>query len=349
MNLKTQYFLYSLCLSILLLSACTSTTQLQVLQPAAFALPEDIETVATVNRSLPQKGFSNALEGLISGESIGQDRSGRRRAIEGLSDGLTRTPRFNVKFTSIEMKGRGDNRFPLPLSWKTVDSICQAYGADMVASLEKYDSDVSRIFSTTQTTRKDEDGNEYIETVVDAEMESTVHLGWRLYDPKRRQILDEFDIYEVQEAGASGGSEAEARNNLPDNYIVVNETSYGAGRRYGMRIAPTWVEVNREFYAKAKKDALMERAGRLARARKWEQAAETWKKLIAAGGDDKVLGKAAFNLAVASEALGHLEIAEDWARKAYTDYGFKRARRYQEMLRMRIYDQGILQEQLGSR
>ena len=86
----------------LLIIACKPATQLQVIKPAAINLPDHINVLATIDRSKPSSGFVDVLEGGVTGESIHQDRDGRRRALEVLSTTLTRTPRFEVIHTGLE-------------------------------------------------------------------------------------------------------------------------------------------------------------------------------------------------------------------------------------------------------
>ena len=86
-----------------LFGSCMKSTSLTVLQPAQMTLPEHISTVAVVDRSKPSNGWLNVLEGLFTGEASGQDRRSREEAVRGLTDALTRTPRFTVKNTGIEI------------------------------------------------------------------------------------------------------------------------------------------------------------------------------------------------------------------------------------------------------
>jgi hypothetical protein len=68
------FFIYALFMGGIsfLLSACTASVPLRVLQPAMMKIPDHITTIAVVDRSKPAKGWLNVLEGLASGESIGQ-------------------------------------------------------------------------------------------------------------------------------------------------------------------------------------------------------------------------------------------------------------------------------------
>ncbi|RMG58844.1 MAG: tetratricopeptide repeat protein [Bacteroidetes bacterium] len=334
-------------------SGCMSSTSLEVLQPAAFALPAHISTIATVNRTRPANRVGNVLEGLITGEDIGQDRSGARRATEGLSDALTRTPRFNVVFTGIEMKGKGALGFPDPLPWSTIDSICQRYGSDAVATIEKFDSDIGYQTSSRQRTRKDKEGNETTYTEYNVDMHTRVTMGWRLYDPTQQRILDEIEVTEQMGWDRTGTSESQARNALPDARSTVDEVAYLNGQQYGMRIAPTWVRVRRQYYAKAKAKENpqiavdMAEATRFAKVDRWAEAARLWRPIAEDRRYPKAAGRAAYNMALASEWEGKLDLAIEWADKAYTQYGNGQARSYASLLRQRQRDQDRLREQMN--
>ena len=114
--MKPKFLLLFSAFSAILFSACSPTIPLQVLQPADMIVPEHIQTIVTVDRSKPEKGFSNFLEGLVTGEDIAQDREGRKAALQGLTDALSRTPRFTVKHSGVELIGsKGGNSFAAPL------------------------------------------------------------------------------------------------------------------------------------------------------------------------------------------------------------------------------------------
>ena len=63
--------------------------------------------------------------------------------------------------------------------------------------------------------------------------------------------------------------------------------------------------------------------------------------------DIKIRGYAAYNLALAAEVQGDLDVALDWAKKSYSDFRNKKALSYSRVLQQRIYDQARLKEQMG--
>ena len=349
--MKTRYYLPMLFLAGMSLQSCMQSTTLQVLQPADMRLPDHISTIATVDRSKPANGFVNVLEGLFTGESIGQDKRGRLKALDGLTHSLTRTPRFQVKPTDVELEGTNAGvNMAEPLPWPEIESICKQYGADAVLTIENYDTDAFVRTSSYLEKYKDKEGVERTRTKWRADANLGVTIGWRLYDPKTKIIEDEFSVHLDDSYTSYGDQESQARNNLADPVYRSFELSYRAGQRYGMRIAPVWVNVSRPFFSKGKSlhKEPMKQAARLAKAGKWDDASEIWTGLVSAA-DQKTAGRAAHNLAVASERMGRLEEALDWAEKAWTQYGNKTSRSYIGVLNQRINDDRKVKSQLPSR
>ncbi|HMO40027.1 MAG TPA: DUF6340 family protein [Saprospiraceae bacterium] len=347
--MKTNFLLAMGVLALFLLNACGSTTPLQVLQPAEMVVPDHIRVVATLDRSKPEKGFLNFLEGMISGEQIGQDRQGRRYALEGLTQALTRTPRFEVKHTGIELTGsRGGNSFAAPLEWAEVEQICRDYGADAIVTVETFDTDNSISYQEQRNKRKDKEGNEYTEIRYEARLDMVMRVGWRFYDPKTRVLQDEFTTISRAHDSQTDETRDKALRRLYSQTAITRTISYDAGTQYGMRIAPVWVTVYRTFYDKGKKDSRdqMQQAARFARADQWERAADIWRNVLRSAPDQKTAGRAAYNMAVANERAGLLDSALEWAQRAYTDFGNKTARDYIRTLQIRISDQERLRRQL---
>ncbi len=305
--LKKQLFLGFLALSaVLFLSSCMRTASMTVLQPAKFKLPEHIAKVAVVDRSKPSNGWLNVLEGAFTGESIGQDRASRQQAVAGLTDALQRTPRFKVINTGIEMEGsRAGVNLPAPLDWSEVERICADYQTDAVVTIESFDTD-NNVQTKRETTRsKDKKGNVTTTVRWNSRMSTSVRTGWRMYDPKTHAILDEYVTDDDASDTGSGDTERAAINNLPSPAKVSRRIAFICGQEYGMRIAPTYVQVQRQYYGKAKGyKGQMKNAARFAQSHDWDQAAAEWKAVEAhAKGyrNPKAAGRAAYNMAVAAE------------------------------------------------
>ncbi|MBU6340777.1 MAG: hypothetical protein KGS48_04725 [Bacteroidetes bacterium] len=347
--MRTPTTLFFLCL---LWCSCMRQASFTVLQPAQMTLPEHISKVAIVDRSKPSNGWLNVLEGLITGEAIGQDRQSRQEAVRGLEAALQRTPRFSVIRTGIEKSGsKAGVGMPPPLEWQEVEQICADYGANAVVTIESFDSDNHASTQRNENKRKDKNGKEYIEITYSARQRTGVTMGWRLYDPKSRIILDEYTTNDYLERNASGDTERNALGNLPAPVSVTRTVAYNGGSHYGMRIAPVYVRETRAYYPKAKgQKNQMKEAARLASAEKWESAAAIWKKIVDnPTNTPKTAGRAAYNMAVAAEVKGELDVALEWAEEAYTHFGNKKARGYIQTLKQRQNDERKVEGQMNKK
>ncbi|MEI6408564.1 MAG: DUF6340 family protein [Bacteroidota bacterium] len=349
---KTIQFAAYLLLSGLLFTSCMRSASLTVLQPAQMTLPAHISTVAVVDRSKPSNGWLNVLEGVLTGEAIGQDKQSRAEAVRGLTQSLERTPRFVVKPTGIEMTGsKAGHNLPAPLEWSEVERICADYGANAVVTIESFDSDNGASTKRSESKSKDKNGKEHIDITYDARQRTSVRMGWRMYDPKTQVIVDEFVTDDYLERTASGNTERAALSNLPSPVSVSRSVAFNGGMEYGARIAPVYVNISRSYYPKAKgvKDE-MKQGARFAQAGNWNGAAGVWQKI--ADRPDvtrKSAGKAAYNMAVACEMKGELELAMEWAQKAWTKFGNKQALGYIDALRMRQNDVRKVEGQMNNK
>ena len=158
-------------------------------------------------------------------------------------------------------------------------------------------------------------------------------------------IVDEFKSQDHQNFGGKGNSKKQAEANLPHKRQAVKETGFFAGNQYGYRIAPMWVRVSRSYYNKGNDD--LKKAARMARVNNWMGAVEIWKHMVDMSYDEKLAGRAAYNMALACEIEGKLQLGRTWAQKSYEDYNIKAGRTYARTLERRIADRERLKEQIG--
>jgi len=319
-----------------------------MLQSAEMKIPDHIQTIATVDRAKPAKNFNNILEGFVSGEDIGADRTGRMAAIDELASTLTRTPRFQVKSTGIELTGsKSGSRMEPPLPWSEIERLAKQYNVDAIITLEKFDSNRRVNVRDFDETYK-EDGVKKTRTVYEADMDMNVETGWRLYDVKKHIIIDEWNARAGKHFKKEGKSKKQAESYLPSYRRIVEDLGREAATIYAMRIAPIWVTVDRQFYTSGKgeyKDA-MKKAAKWAKADNWNKAIEIWRNIVEKA-DTKTAGRAAHNLAVAAERLGHLDLAIEWAQRAAAEFGNSKSKRYVRTLQMRKENDKRAQYQLS--
>ena len=337
------------CIALIItsLSSCvTSSVLVNVHRPADIAINKDIQNVVVVNRSRPSKDnlVGNIFEGLISGEDIGADRKGAEYCVEGLEGLLNDSERFSLKNEGgIELKGTGTSSFPIPLAWNEVKSIGGSYGGDALLVLETFDSDSRVLIGPPVARTRKIKGIKVKELRYPATLIVEVESGWRIYDVNKERIIDENKYKDIKEFNAWGSSAEEAQFNLPSKRLAIKQAGIHAGEKYGFRISPIWLKVNRPYYIGKHED--LKNARQYVRSGDWDTAIEIWLYLTE-NEDLKIANRAAFNMALASEIKGSLKTAIDWANKAQK-IGNKKAYNYINVLNSRLIDEEKLKQQLN--
>jgi hypothetical protein len=341
-----QLFLFFTLTLALGLGSCTRTVRLQVMRPADIDVPKDIQAIATANRYKPDKPNRvwNVLEGLVSGEGIGQDRRGAEACLEGLSNVLMVSPRFKFAQLAIDLRGTGTQNFPDPLPADEVKRLCELAKSDALVTIEAFDSDSKLDYGTRV---KKEKVNEVMSDVtyqtVNAGIRVTV--GWRMYRASDGAIVDQFRMIETINFNQEGRSRQEAESRLPNRDAMTRDIGRIVGDKYATRISPAIFWVNRDYFGKAKGAPEMKDAKKSAIINDWTNAAKIW-SIVSENPNPKTASKAMYNMAVASEVLGDLNNAIMWTEKAYK-MGLRRSLQYNGILRQRLIDQERLNNQLS--
>ena len=175
-----------------------------------------------------------------------------------------------------------------------------------------------------------------------ADMQTIVRTGWRIYDPAGMTMLDEFMNEESIMSNGRGVNPLAAVRALSGRKEAVREVSNRAGQEYAYRILPYRIRVYRDYFVKGSTN--FKSAKRKAQIGLWDEAGELWKKETA-NRDRKIAGRAYYNMAIISEINGNVDEALGWAQKAFGDYNIRQARDYVNILENRLYKIDMLKEQ----
>ncbi|MFW5793612.1 MAG: DUF6340 family protein [Bacteroidota bacterium] len=328
---------------ILIAASCTRTVYVPVQKPAAVYVGSHIQNLAIVNRSTPEDSkLSNATD-MLTGSLPGINKEAAHNAIEALYRNLQNSYRYeNVVRVAEEYKTPVLwGNWPPVLSWDEIEKICKKHDVDAVIVLESFDSNFLITDGSRKVTKKDSEGKESALREFYAEGVATVKLGFRMYDPARKEITDEHMFQHVKKWESTGNALQIVLGGLIDNNKAVNETAIVSGSVYANRISPQWQRVNREFYTKGRGNADFKIGVRRATVNDWEGAMEAWHKSVNSS-KRKTAGRSAYNLALMYEIMGDLETAKEWAQTAYIDYGIKKGRKYSNILQRRIREAELL-------
>jgi len=330
---------------VAMVSCKTNQLFLNVVEPAPVTIPSYIKSVGVINRSIPTDKTKalDVLDKALSLEGVNLDKDGAMESIRGLSDELMNNTSFNeVKTLSdIDFRTSALTDFPSPLTWEIVTKICNETKTDALFSLEKFDTDTHLNYSTRKVEMKTPLGNipglEH-----QADMETIIKTGWRIYDPGSKQILDEFIYNESVVFTGRGINPLLAAAALVNRKDAVNQVSNKAGHGYALRIIPYRLRVMRDYYVKGTNNFKI--AMRKARVGKWDEAGLLWEKETN-NPKSKIAGRACYNMGIINEINGDLDSALKWAQKSYEDTNNKLALRYVRILQNRQYKTNVLKMQ----
>jgi hypothetical protein len=315
------------------------------MRPSEIDVPKEIQYLATANRYKPDKPnrFLNVVEGLFSGEGIGEDKRGAEACLQGLSNVLMESPRYKYAQLNVELLGTGTANFPDPLSPTEVKRLCEIGKADALVTIEAFDSD-SKLDTRTGTRKETVNNVTRDVTIFTVNAGINVNVGWRMYRKSDGMIVDEFRMFETINFSRDGKSREDAISRLPNRDAMISEIGNIVGKKYASRISPIWLWVSRDYFGKVKNYPEMGEAVKLVRVENWEGAARIWNQL-SAGNDPKITKKAMYNMALACEVLGDLKRAVEWTEMSYKA-GLQKALTYNRILRQRVFEQERLNKQL---
>lgn len=340
--MKKHIFL--IVLACTMLSCKMNQLYLNVVEPAPVTIPSYVTKVGVIDRSrnTEETRFLDVAEKVLTLEGTNLDRDGAAESITGLAEELRNNNRFTeVKYVEMDFRTPNVSMFPVPLTWDIVEKVCRETGTDALFSLEKFDTDTKIGYATRRVELKTPLGNvpglEH-----QADMNTIVKTGWRIYDPAAKAILDEFIYDESIVFHGRGINPVAAAEALTGRKDAVKEVSNRAGHGYATRLIPYQIRVMRDYYVKGTGNFKI--AKRRARAGNWDGAGELWLKETE-NRKGKVAGRATYNMAIISEINGDVDAALGYARKAYEDYNTRPALRYLNILENRQYKNRILEQQ----
>ncbi|MFK8037873.1 MAG: DUF6340 family protein [Crocinitomicaceae bacterium] len=320
--------------------ACKQSVYLTITQPPAIYLTPDYTTASVVNRSVSSGKKSKIIDILEKGVTLegNLDVKGAEKTIQGLFDKLKANQQLEQLelLDSLKVLDGGINSFPVPLSWDEVEALCRGNNSRLLFSLEIYDTDTKVDYATTKTTQNTPLGPvpllRYTATVA-----TVIKMGWRIYDPSQKIILDEFRMSDQMTNTGSGLTPVNALAAVLNREQSVLNLSRLMAADYAERLLEHRIRVWRTYYKSGSNKLKMAR--RKAVINDWEGAAELWSQDMETAKKRKVIGRATYNMAIYEEVNGNLEKALEYAKKAYGDYNVKIARDYVVKLERRLNQQ----------
>ncbi len=306
--------LFWLVAAVLVLPGCRTYFDAQFLRPAEAEHPAHITRVQIVSSS--SQPLSNY-------------------ACDGLASSLNQSARYAVTDSVIAFRGKAAGRALALKNWNPIDSLCGINQANGLLWLRGIAID-----SNTAVANVGHEVERY-----SAERRVAIRYRWLFLDPLNQQVVDEYRGARDTVIFAVDSISNRAVEGLPSSKAMAQKMLLESGLLYGNRIAPQWQPVGRYYYRTGSK--LMRLGAKSADEGDWENAQMYWQAdALSEGGREIRKGKAAFNLAVASEMLGHPAEAVRWAQISHYEYGQYDAGTYILLLRKRLLDSYYIRGQM---
>ncbi len=333
-----------------LLTSCGATDRLTlgVNEPAIVHLPSDVRSVGIINRSVPSKGNNtlDKIDKILSAEGLNLDKKGAEAAISSLASELSVIKNFeDIKIIDdVEEVKKGLAVLPATLSWDLVERICEENQVDVIFSLAFYDTDTKADYKITTMKLPNSFGVDVDLPAQEVTLVTHVTNGWRIYDPQTKEVVDEHLFNKNMTFRGKGINPMKAIEAVASRNETVQEYSRNVGIAYAERLIPRTRRIARDYYVRGSDNFKIAR--RRAQAGDWQGAAELWERELT-NPKEKIAGRAHYNMAISNEINGDLEKAIQFASKSYTDYRTNIALDYVNILKYRVRQNRVLDQQLA--
>ena len=311
----------SLCL---LFFSCISirNLEIEVAVLPEFPLSDDVQSIVLINRSMNmlfQNTPSDSLEKILVKnemhlDSIFRDSIACDTIMHVAARELFNSGRFDVVIPKNENIYRNDSDdIRNPLDIKTIDRLCQEYNADAVLVLETF----SERFVTKYNYQI---FNYNYPESFGARTDIKYKSEWRLYRPDNMKPALRFQIGDSIFWEGNSSTLRDVYDQMPHVKESLLGGAMAAGSNLASHISPKWVSRTRNFFSTGIKE--IDLAIPLIYNNKWDEATSIWSK-YANIVSKRIRAKVEFNLALASEMNGNLDLAIDWGLKSYkTHYNY---------------------------
>lgn len=330
----------------IVLGSCTSLKNIGIevaVQPE-FPIADDIQSLVLLNRSMTSR-FTNSkadtLEKILIRnkmimDTVFQDSIAADTVIQVSAVALFESGRFDVVVPKVRNIERNDNTENVkPLSPGFVNDLCKDFNVDAALILERFIEKLD-----TKYYLNTNEGTYYETKEYSAATDITFFTEWRLYRPDTIKPVVRFQIGDSIFWKAASFSLEELFSQMPRTKSALVGGGIAAGLKMAGSISPKWINQTRYYYLTGKKE--IDAAVPLIKGNKWEEAETIWTK-YATISSKSTRSKVEFNLALAAEMNGDLDLAIEWGLKSFKTKYSKAAEVY-----LKTLDNKLKQEQKQS-
>lgn len=319
---KTKIVSCFLLVFVLCITACRTTHNMssisvEILKPALFALPEDIDTIAVFNRDLYQS--DTILYKYINGDTneVTIDSSIHYSDLSNIcSDALAQLLESEGYFVKVfNFRDSMDYLFPKD-SFINYPELHQRLGADGFVFLDYFkftdhysvsESGFTFFMSTIKDLFPEFQSSTKVERI-------KAELLWGL------TFRNDTSIYVCKHPDIlyyGNSVYPELFGNNTNHLRMLENTAQYLGKSFATKIIPSWETVDRTYYRSHNDNMLI--AEKYFLENEWLKAAEIYNKATN-NKNRNIAAKAKFNMALICEMEGKLDAAIDWVTRSKSTY-----------------------------
>lgn len=296
------------------------TLQVEILKPALFTLPDEIDTVAVFKRDLYHsdtvtfKYFDVDNTKIITDNSVHYPNLSNK-CVDALAKYLDNEGYFrkviNYRDSMNYLFAKGD-------SLVNYHELLKKLKVDACIFLDYFQLD-DRLTNNTSNYFMDEIINSFPEFKNSSKVEGIeANLFWTVSikgDTAKYVCKQPDDLY----YGDSVNPELFSRDNFSHKKLLENTAEY-LGKAFAAKMNPSWLKVERTYYRS--NNTNMQKAEKYFMSDNWLKAAEIYNKETN-NKNRNIAAKARYNMALICEMEGKPDAAIDWLVRSYSSYAQK--------------------------
>ena len=304
----------------LVLSSCSvpyRSLTIETARPSSHLLPKDIHSLTLVNRGVTNE-FRNFNEDSLQQffynkgfnyQSVILDSLAADTTLKALGTLLYESGRYDVVIPEERNLNRNLKFYLMPqsLDWDEVASICKKFNTDALMVIERY---YDKLLTEYHLFVPSGGMTRYASATIDSKYDAVV----KVYDPVKKEITRQLLVDDTISWQDADGSTKALFKRLPSIKQCLIQTGIQVALDIDSHFSPTWVKESRIFFLLADGDA--SRIQVFADQHDWQGAYDYWLN-FAQSSKTTIRSKAEFNLALAAEMLGELDLSIEWANKSY--------------------------------
>lgn len=326
---------------LVLFSSCVSTGRIsvQVSVPPKRAIPNEIQSIVLMNRSMTSD-FSDlnqdSLENLFIRKKLKLDKVfldsiAADTTLQALGNAMYESGRFDLV---IPLRRNLPNSNPSykdqspSLTLPQVRQICNEFKTDALLVLENFYEKVNTSFHAESGFSNGVPVKEY-----NAYVQVAYHSNWKLYQPLEKLMMARFEVKDTIFWEKTGFNLQETYEKLPTLKEALIDGAIENGENLASFISPTWKPEERMYFITNNTEA--DKAIEHLKKNEWMEAQDIWMK-FSASNSTSFRSRIEYNLALSSEMNGNLKEAISWAKKSLQSKYSKAAEDYLRRLNITL-------------